>query len=132
MTRRTERISELLREELSDLVARTIKDPRLAQVVSLVHVETSVDLRHAKVFVSVLGSPEEKQATMAGLDSASGFLQRELMKRLSLRHVPQLHFVLDESLEEADRLLRLMDRVRRQDREAHPGPETPPGERPDE
>jgi ribosome-binding factor A len=79
--------------------------------VSITQVSTSPDLRHAKVFVSVMGSEEEKRDTMVGLRSATPFVRRELGSRLALRFIPELRFMLDESIEEGDRVLRLMDRL---------------------
>jgi ribosome-binding factor A len=108
MTRRIDRINGLLRQEISYLLARELKDPRLSGLVSITQVETSVDLRHARVFVSVLGSREEKEAALRGLTSASGFLRRELRERLSLKYIPELKFVLDESIERAAQVLRIM------------------------
>ena len=76
MKRRTLRINDLLRDELSQLLRQEIKDPRVAGLVTITEVETSRDLRHAKVFVSVLGSDEQRQSTLKGLVAAAGFLQR--------------------------------------------------------
>ena len=111
MTRRTERINMLLRQEISQVLSWELKDPRLSGVVSVTKVETSNDLRHAKVFISVLGTREEKQGVMSGVNSATGFIRRELGDRLSLKHIPFLQFTLDESLEEAEHMFKLMDRL---------------------
>lgn len=111
MTRRTDRVNGLLRQEIGSLLLHGLRDPRLAHLLSVTRVKTSVDLRHAQVFVSVMGSPQEKQEAMGGLCSAAPFLRRELRGRLSLRTIPELRFVLDESIEEGERLLRLMDRL---------------------
>lgn len=111
MTRRTDRVSGLLRQEIGNLLLHGLRDPRLARLVSVTRVTTSVDLHHAQVFVSVMGSPQEKQETLGGLHSAAPFLRRELRGRLSLKTVPDLRFVLDESIEEGERILRLMDRL---------------------
>ncbi|MDY6917769.1 MAG: 30S ribosome-binding factor RbfA [Chloroflexota bacterium] len=111
MTRRTERINDLIREQISELLHRQVKDPRLSCFLTVTRVNTSVDLRHAKVFVSVMGSEEEKKAAMAGLDSASGFLYRELRGRLSLRRMPELRFQLDRSMERGAEVLDLMREV---------------------
>ena len=112
MTRRLERVNELLRAELSSLLRQGAKDPRLdAAVVSVTEVSISPDLRHARVYVSVLGSPEEQESTLAGLRSATGFLQHELRERVTLRRIPALSFIRDDTLERGDRLLRLMREV---------------------
>ena len=112
MTRRTERINDLIREQISELLHRQVKDPRLNCFLTVTRVNTSVDLRHAKVFVSVMGSEDEKKAAMAGLDSASGFLYRELRSRLSLRRMPELRFQLDRSMQRGAEVLDLMREVR--------------------
>ena len=122
MTRRSERVNELLRHELSQLIGRDLKDPRLAGVVTVTVVETSNDMKRARVSVSVMGSPKVKEATMRGITSASGYMRRELAKRLSLKYVPDLSFVLDDSLDQADHIYRLLDDLPSAD-----GPET--GER---
>jgi ribosome-binding factor A len=109
MTRRTERINGLLRQEISQLLARELNDPRLSGVVSITQVETSPDLRLARVHVSVLGDQEDKDKVLTGIRSAAGFMRKELRDRLSLRYVPQLSFVLDKSLEDAEQIYKLMD-----------------------
>jgi len=109
MTRRTERINDLLREELSDLLRRQVKDPRLGGLITVTEVEVSPDLRHARVFVSVLGSEEEREDAFRALEVARSFLRRELGKRLSMRRTPDLSFRRDDSLERGARLLALID-----------------------
>ena len=109
MTRRSERVSELLRHELSQLIVRDLKDPRLSGIVSVTVVETTNDLKKARVSVSVMGSPEMQESAMRGINSASGFMRHELGKRLSLRYVPDLSFVLDHSLDQAEHIYQLLD-----------------------
>jgi ribosome-binding factor A len=111
MSRRTERLNHLLRQEITDLLQREAKDPRLSVMVSVTHVSVSPDLRYAKVFVSVLGTEEEKKGLLAGLHAASGFLRRELSSRLSLRYTPDLSFVYDDTMEQAGKVLQLIDQV---------------------
>ena len=111
MTRRTDRINGLLRQEISQLLSRDLNDPRLSGIVSITRVETSNDLRHSEVYVSVLGNREVKNTVLRGINSAGGFMRRELGERLSLRYIPELKFTLDESMEEADHILRLMDQL---------------------
>ena len=110
-TRRVERINDLLRSELSELIGRELKDPRLAGLISITEVETTSDLRHAKVFVSVFGSDEERQSSLAALRSAAGFLRHEVAQRIVIRHMPELDFRLDSSIERGDRILRLLRQV---------------------
>ena len=109
MTRRKLRINELLRREISQILSQQINDPRLSGLVSITQADTSPDLRYAKVLVSVMGNREDKEAAIRGLTSASGFLRKELGLRLTLRHVPQLTFVMDDSIEYAQNMLKLMD-----------------------
>ena len=111
MTRRTERLNELIREEVSELIRRQIKDPRLSCFLTVTRVDTSADLSHARVFVSVMGSNEEKSNAMDGLNSASGFLYRELRERLSLRHTPRLVFCEDDSIKRGAEVLHLIKEV---------------------
>lgn len=110
MSRRTLRINELLREEISDILRREARDPRLETMVSITDVETSDDLRHAKVFVSVLGSEEEWTDVMKALDSARPFLHRQLRHRLpDLRLIPELAFKADKSLERGAYLTQILN-----------------------
>jgi ribosome-binding factor A len=111
MTRRLERLNGLFREELSDLLLRQLKDPRLAQFVSITRVAISPDLSHARVFVSVMGSEEEKASTLEGLTAAANYLRRELNNRISLRRMPELSFRRDDSLEKGAHVLELLDQI---------------------
>src|SRR5512138_3401381 len=108
MTRRIERVNSLLVEEISDLIRREIQDPRLGAMVSVTEVHTSPDLRNATVMVSVLGTDEEAKLALTALRHAAGFLRHEMAARLRLKHVPELSFRLDTSLETGARVLRLI------------------------
>lgn len=112
MSRRTERLNHLLRQEVTELLQREVKDPRLAVMVSVTRVSVSADLHHARVHVSVMGSEEEKKGLLAGLHAASGFLRRELAGRLTLRHTPELTFVYDDTMEKAGKVIQLIDQVK--------------------
>ncbi|MCH7552720.1 MAG: 30S ribosome-binding factor RbfA [Chloroflexi bacterium] len=111
MSRRIDRVNELLRLEISQVLARQIKDPRLSGVITITEVRTSSDLRNALVLLSVMGDKEAKQSALAGIQSAAKFLRRELRGRLTLRYTPFLSFALDDSLENAARLLSIMDQI---------------------
>ncbi len=111
MAHRIERVNSLIRQEISELLQRQVKDPRLSSLVTVTGVSTSPDLRYAKVFVSRIGSKEEKQETLSVLAAASGFFRNELAKRLRLRHIPELSFQWDVSIERGDHLLLLIDKV---------------------
>ena len=111
MSRRTDRINGLLRQEISQLLSRGIKDPRLNGVISITQVQTSSDLRNARVFLSVMGDKKTKETALDGIQSAAAFLRRELRGRLKMRYVPFLKFSLDDSMENADYVLQLMDQL---------------------
>lgn len=98
-----------MRQEISELLSRGLNDPRLSGVVSITRVETSADLKVSRVYVSVLGGPGDKESVLKGISSAGGFIRRELGEHLSLRYIPALTFTLDESMEEAAHVTRLMD-----------------------
>ena len=110
MSRRTERINQFLREEISELL-RQAKDPRLDSFVTVTEVCISPDLRHAKIFVSILGDEKEQERVLTGLAAASGFLRRQLAPRLTMRFVPELAFLRDDSIERGSHLLQLIDQV---------------------
>ena len=120
MSRRTDRINEQLREEISMLLTRQIKDPRLDGVISITRVVSSADLRSARVYISVMGNQETKQSALAGIQSAASFLRRELRDRINMKHTPFLSYELDDSLAEADQLLRLMNQVKAEDPDRDP------------
>ena len=121
MSRRIDRVNELLRHEISRLLAQQTKDPRLRAVISITRVSTSDDLRSAQVFLSVMGDQMTKQTALDGIRSASTFLRRELRQRLTLRYTPFLTFDLDQSYEDAEHILGIMDRIR-EEQPSH-GPE---------
>lgn len=115
MTRRTERVNELLREELSTLIARELKDPRLANgLVTVTEVQVAPDLRTATVFVSHLGSAGERKEVLRGLQSAAAFLHNQLVQRLDLRRVPEFRFLFDPSIERGARLAELIHSLDRE------------------
>ena len=110
-TRRVARVNDLIQKEISDLLMNEVRDPRLSGLLSVTEVRTSLDLKHARVFVSVMGSEEEKKQVEEGLAAASGFLRRGLGERLTLRYTPELIFQRDESIERGSRLLELIEEV---------------------
>ena len=104
---RKDQLSHLIAHELSDLISQ-MKDPRIG-FASVIGVDLSQDLRHAKVYISVMGSPEEQRASMAALTHATSFLRRELAQRLTIRYTPELVFRLDESIARGVRVLELLN-----------------------
>jgi ribosome-binding factor A len=111
--KRSERLGELILAEISDLVVRNLKDPRLG-FVTFSRVELSDDLRHAKVFVSILGSESEKARTLQGLASATGYIRRHLGRSLRLRYTPELTFLIDESMEYGAKIAQLLRQLHNQ------------------
>jgi ribosome-binding factor A len=104
---RVQKLREFIREEVSEILQRGAKDPRIG-FVSVTDVELSSDLRHAKVYVSVLGSEEDRARTMEALQHAVGFVRSELAKRLRTYHTPEIQFRLDTSIERGTRVLQLL------------------------
>ncbi len=107
MSQRTDRLDSQIRAELVELIQREMKDPRIG-FATITRVETARDLGSARVWVSVLGSPEEQASAVKALESAAPWLRRQLGDRLKIRHVPQLNIRHDDSIEAGDRVLRLL------------------------
>ena len=107
MTRRTLMVGELLREELTDIIRREVKDPRVG-FMSITTVDVPPDLRSARVYVSVLGTDDERAATLTALRSAARFIRHHLKPRLRMRQIPELEFRDDRSMEYADQIARTL------------------------
>jgi ribosome-binding factor A len=110
MSRRIQRLNVQFREELSELIQHELRDPRLHGMVSITR-DISPDLENADIYTSVLGETEDKVSTMNALTAATPFLRRQLLERLHIRRIPNLHFLLDESIAEAARILELMRKI---------------------
>ncbi len=111
MSTRIDRISEEVLKALAEAI-RTLKDPRVSSgLVSVTHCEVTGDLRYAKAFISVLGSPESAKEVMRGLHSASGFLRREVARKVQLRYAPELVFTLDESISHGAHITELLHKL---------------------
>ncbi len=104
---RTDRIGDVMQRELSVIIRQELKDPRVSMI-TIAEVRVSKDLAHAKVFVSVM-MEEKAEETLEGLNKAAGFLRAQLAKRMSLRVIPQLLFVYDDTTIKANRISRLID-----------------------
>ena len=113
MSERMRRVNESLRQVLAEAVPE-LKDPRIG-LVTVTGVDTAPDLRHAVVFVSVLGSEKKKRATMIGLDAAHGVLQARLARQLRMKRTPQLTFEYDQSVERGVRMSQLIDELAPED-----------------
>jgi ribosome-binding factor A len=109
--RRTERLAGQIREELAGMIVGGLKDPRIG-FVTVTRVALTEDLRVARISVGVLGDQAQRDKTMAGLRQASGYLRRELGKRLRVRHTPELAFQYDEGLDATDRVARLLEEIK--------------------
>src|SRR4051812_7218802 len=110
MSDRMRRVNEAMREVLSDALTQDLKDPRVG-FVTVTAVETTPDLRHARVYVSVLGGADERQASIDGLQSAHGYLQGKVAAQLRMKHTPQLLFEEDDTARRADRIERLIAEI---------------------
>lgn len=110
-SRRMQRLDELLRQEVARLIAEEVKDPRVG-FVTVMDARVSPDLRHARVYVSVLGDELEKRHAVEALQRAGGFLRGRLGRVLVMKYLPELRFELDRSLEKASRIEEILNRVR--------------------
>ncbi len=110
MSQRTDRVDELLRQEIGRILAKDLQDPRIG-FATVTEVETSPDLGHARVRVSVIGTPQERDEALAALQRAMGYVRHELGTRLSLRRIPALHVSLDDSAERGTRVLQILEEL---------------------
>jgi ribosome-binding factor A len=110
--RRSERVAEGIREEVATFLAEDAKDPRIIGLVTITGVDVTRDLRHAKVFVSILGSDEEREATLEGLDSAASHLRSRIGRALRLRVAPEITFRYDETIARAAKIEALLAELR--------------------
>ncbi len=112
--RRADRLGDLIQREISDILQRRIKDPRIG-FCTILRVDVSRDLRHAKVFVSIMGTEDQQKDTLAGLKSATGFIRREIGRRIMLRHTPEIVFRIDRSVDHSIRIAQLIKEGNEQD-----------------
>ena len=108
---RPEKVAHLMRREVAEILQQKLRDPRVSAMVSVTDVEVTHDLSFARVFVSIMGSPTEREATMEALAHAAGFVRHELSPRLGLREVPDVRFVHDTSLDRGARVEELLKRL---------------------
>ena len=113
--KRSSQVAEVIKREMSDIIANQIKDPRLG-FVTVTGVELSDDLRYAKIFVSIFGEEDKKRETLDGLHSAKGFIRREIGTRLRLRYCPDFDFKIDESIAYGDKIDRLLNQIAKEDK----------------
>ncbi len=110
MSTRTDRVSDLIKDEISRLLLREVRDPRVG-FVTITGASVSPDLKNVRVFVSILGESQARQASIKALNSAAGFFRRTLFKNLRLRFAPAIIFELDESLDQGDRIERVLRQI---------------------
>jgi len=108
---RVDRINSLLREVISDVIQREVKNPHITTFVSIARVDTSADLHHAKVYISLIGSDEEKKKVLAALESAAGFIAVNSSKKVTLRHFPALTFRIDVTAEKHFQVEKILSRI---------------------
>ena|SRR3989338_3079008 len=111
MSHRIERVNSLIRQEISQLLQREVKDPRLSSFITVTEVVTAPDMKHSRVYISHLGTEAKRNEALKTLTAAAGFFRRELAKTLKLRYTPELSFHGDDSIERADRISQLIDKV---------------------
>lgn len=110
---RANRVGEQIKKEISEIILRELKDPRIS-FITVTDVEVTGDLQQAKIFISIMGSEEEKEATLAGLSKALGFIRSEIGKRIRLRKTPEISFHLDESIEYGNRIDQLLAEINKE------------------
>lgn len=113
MSNRPERVAELMKREIAEILQRELRDPRIGHFVSVTDVEVTRDLSFARVFVSTLDLGPEREKTLGALQSAAGFVRHALGPRLGLREVPEIRFLHDESIERGARVEELLKRIER-------------------
>lgn len=110
---RHERVAEEIRHEIGTMVAGELKDPRIEGLVTITEVRVTPDLKHARIFVSVMGSEAEQKTTVQGLTAAAGYIRHELTERIQLRRAPEIHFILDHSEEYGQHIEELLRQTKK-------------------
>lgn len=118
--KRTDRLNSLLKEVISEVIKRDVKNPHVNELLTITRVEITKDLHYAKVYVSVIGSPTEKQETLGALNSAAGFIAVNSSKKVVLRYFPALTFILDTSVEKQIRIESLLTQISEERKNRHP------------
>ncbi len=117
---RVERLNSLLKEVISEVVTKDVRNPKVAPLVTVTKVEISADLQHARVFISVIGSDQQKSDTIEALQSAAGFIAIHASKKVVLRHFPALNFKLDTSVDEHLRIDAILNKIHEEQRARKP------------
>lgn len=110
--KRVQRIGEELRRVISDIIRSKIKDPRIPEIISVTNVIVTNDLSFAKIFVEIMGAKEEQEEALEGLNSAKGFIKKEISTEVKLRQMPELIFIIDETLDINQKMEKLIEEVK--------------------
>lgn len=121
---RTDRLNSLLREVISDVIRLDLKNPHVSDLITVMGVDITKDLRQAKVFISVIGSNIDKQETMIALDKSAGFIASTASKKVRMRYFPTLHFVLDDGVNHQMRIEELLQKIHNEEQTRHPTEES--------
>lgn len=124
--KRTDRLNSLLKEVLSEVIKREVRNPHVNELMTVTRVEITKDLHYAKVYVSVIGSPTEKQETIGALNSAAGFIAVHAAKKVVLRYFPNLTFILDNSVDKQIRIESLLTQISEERKSRHPTEDAEP------
>ena len=108
---RTDRLNSLLKEVISEVIKRDVRNPHVAELVTVTHVQITKDLRYAKVFISVIGSDQEKAETLQALQSAAGFIAVQSSQKVVMRYFPELTFKLDDSVDKHMRIEQMLNKI---------------------
>jgi len=117
--KRTDRLNSLLKEVISEVIRKEVRDPRVPELVTVTRVHIYKDLRHAKVFISVIGSEQDKMETLKALTSAAGFIAVQSSQKVVMRYFPELNFRLDDSVDQHMRIEELLNKISKE-RESRP------------
>lgn len=112
---RSARVGDEMQKVISQILREEVRDPRIPILTSVIDVKMSHDLSHATVYLSMMGNKKEKDDLKAAIASASGFIRREVCKRVNLRVAPEIHYVFDESIENGMKLMNLIDQTIKED-----------------
>ena len=120
---RVEKLQELIKQEISDIIFNELKDPRIG-FVTVTSVACTEDLREAKIYVSIMGDEKAARESLHGLNSSLGFVRREIGRRIRLRFTPEISFALDASLDYSDHIQRLLNEIHKENHEERGTAET--------
>jgi ribosome-binding factor A len=109
---RTDRLNSLLKEVISEVIRKDVRNPHMAELVTVTRVDITKDLHYAKVYISIIGTEEQKKETLKALESAAGFIAVNSSKKVVMRYFPELRFILDDSVEKHMRIQTLLGQIK--------------------